>query len=179
MHNPWKTLESKVMYKNPWIEVQEDTVIRPDGKPGIYSVVHARYAVGVIALTDKREVVMVGQYRYPLNTYSWEIVEGGAEPGATPIETARAELHEEAGFIADELVQLPGELHFSNSFSSERGAIFIARGLRQIGAEPEGTEVLKVEYWPVETVLARIDDGSITDGFTVYGVLRAHRLGYL
>ncbi|NDC38040.1 MAG: NUDIX hydrolase, partial [Proteobacteria bacterium] len=97
--NPWKTLSSKVMYQNPWISVREDQVIRPDGSPGIYGVVETKVATGVVALTPEHKVILVGQYRYPLQQYSWEIVEGGAEHGEDPFVAIQRELEEEVGRV--------------------------------------------------------------------------------
>ncbi len=138
--NPWKTINSKVVYKNDWIQVREDNVIRPDGKPGIYGVVETRIATGVIAVTPENEIYLVGQYRYPTDCYSWEIIEGGTELDESPLETAKRELREEAGLLAESWEQLGGEIHLSNCFSTEIGVFFLAKGLTIVQAEPEGTE---------------------------------------
>ena len=99
--NPWTTLGSRPVYENPWIKVREDQVLRPDGQPGIYGVVEFKNrAVGVLPVEDDGAVWLVGQYRYPLQAYSWEIPEGGCPEGETPEETARRELQEETGLTA-------------------------------------------------------------------------------
>ena len=99
--NPWTTLGSRPVYENPWIKVREDQVLRPDGQPGIYGVVEFKNrAVGVLPVEDDGAVWLVGQYRYPLQAYSWEIPEGGSAAGETPEETARRELQEETGLTA-------------------------------------------------------------------------------
>ena len=98
--NPWKRIESRTVYTNPWLTLREDRVIRPDGKSGIYTVVETRIATGVVALTPDEEIYLIGQYRYPTEEYSWEIVEGGSDPGEDPLDTAKRELREEAGLVA-------------------------------------------------------------------------------
>ena len=106
--NPWKTLESRLVYSNPWISVREDQVIRPDGQNGIYSVVETRIATGVVALTPERDVYLVGQYRYPTEMYSWEIIQGGADEDEEPLAACKRELQEEAGLIAKDWTPLGG-----------------------------------------------------------------------
>ncbi len=169
--NPWKTLSSEVKYKNLWISVREDQVIRPDGKPGIYGVVDCRVATGVLALTDDDELYLVGQYRYPLHCYSWEIIEGGAEPDEDPMEACKRELREEAGLEAAHWKALGHEIHLSNCHSSERGFLYVARGLTHVGAEPEGTEELQVKKVSWAEAVAMVRRGEITDAFSIMGIL--------
>lgn len=173
--NPWTTVSSKTVYSNAWITVREDQVIRPDGQPGIYGVVTTRIATGVVALTEDGQVYLVGQYRYPTGMYSWEIPEGGTDPGEGPLECIQRELREEAGVVASEWVQLPGELHLSNCYTSEIGYVYLARDLREVAREPEGTEVLQVKTVPFDEALAMVDSGAITDSVTILGLLKAER----
>src|SRR5437868_652855 len=112
--SPWKCLSSRTVYTNDWIKVREDQVIRPDGKPGIYGVVETRIATGVLALTPDLQVYLVGQYRYPMDEYSWEIIEGGSDDGDDgALLTAQRELQEEAGLVAEHWEPLGHELHLS------------------------------------------------------------------
>lgn len=173
--NPWKTLSSKLIYRNPWISVREDQVIRPDGSPGIYGVVETKVATGVVALTDDNQVWLVGQYRYPLQQYSWEIIEGGAEHGEDPFAAIQRELQEEAGLQATEWLQLGEEFHLSNCFSSERGMLYLARGLMAVPSRPDGTEVLQLKKVPLGQALSMVDSGEIKDGMSIVGLLRAER----
>ena len=175
--NPWKTLSTKEVYKNSWIRVREDQVIRPDGKPGIYGVVETRIATGVLALTDDNQVYLVGQYRYPLDEYSWEIIEGGSDPGETPLATIQRELREEAGLVAEDWEQLGGEFALSNCYSAERAYLFIARGLKEVGSNPDGTEVLKIKKVPFAELLRMVDRGEVKDAMTIVAALRAQRKG--
>ena len=177
-HNPWKTLSTKQIYKNPWITVREDQVIRPDGKNGIYGVVETRVATGVVAITPQEEIYLVGQYRYPVNEYSWEIIEGGSDEGEDPETAAKRELKEEAGLVAKDFIQLGTEIHLSNCFSAERALFYLARGLTEVGAEPEGTELLQVKKVPFKDFLASVRGGEVKDAMTIIAVLRAsHYLG--
>jgi len=91
--NPWKTNETRQIYENPWLRIREDAVIQPDGKPGIYGVVHFRNkAVGVLPIDDDGCTYLIGQYRYPLGIYSWEIPEGGCPEGEETLLAAQREL---------------------------------------------------------------------------------------
>ena len=177
MHeSPWTTLASRLVYENPWMRVREDQVLRPDGQPGIYGVIEARIATGVVALDEELRLPLVGQFRYTTNTYSWELPEGGAEEGETALAAAQRELREETGLVAEDWTPLGGPLHLSNCFSSEVGHLFLARGLRQVGAAPDGTERLEVVHVPFAEALRRVDAGEITDAVSVIGILRAARV---
>jgi 8-oxo-dGTP pyrophosphatase MutT (NUDIX family) len=172
-HNPWKTHSSAVVYKNDWITVREDQVTRPDGKPGIYSVVETRIACGVVALTPNNEVYLVGQYRYPTECYSWEIIEGGAEKDEPPLQAIKRELQEEAGLSATEWTQLGPMIQLSNCHSSEMAIVFLARGLSETKAAPEGTELLQLKRVALAEAVKMCEDGRITDAMSIIGLARA------
>lgn len=171
--NPWQRLSTREVYRNNWITVREDEVIRPDGKPGIYGVVETRLATGVVALTDADEVYLIGQYRYPMEEYSWEIVEGGSEDEETALQAAQRELREEAGLEADDWQPLGGEIHLSNCFTAERAYLFLARGLREVEAAPEGTELLQVRRVPFVETMRMVHEGEIKDAMSIMGLYRA------
>ncbi len=169
--NPWTTIEGRTVYDNPWIGVREDRVVRPDGQPGIYGVVHFKNkAVGVLPVDDDGGIWLVGQYRYPLGAYSWEIPEGGGPEGEDPEQTARRELREETGLVAGRLESL-GRSHLSNSVSDEVAYLFRATGLARGDSQPEGTERLRVRRvdWP--TAWAMVHDGRITDSMSLIALL--------
>lgn len=169
---PWQRRTRTVAYGNPWIEVWHDEVERPDGDPGIYGVVHFRSAaVGVVAVDDAGRILLVGQHRYTLDEYSWELPEGGVAPDEPLLEGARRELREETGYAAADW-RLLCRLSLSNSVTDERGALFVATGLRPGEASPDATEALAVRWATLEEVLAEIDAGTIHDLLTIAGVSR-------
>ena len=174
--NPWKTLDSRLIYENEWIRLREDRVIRPDGNPGIYGVVETRIATGTVAITEDNQVYLVGQYRYPTNHYSWEIVEGGTDGDESALEAAQRELHEEAGLVAKEWRQLGAEIHLSNCFSSEVCYLYIARGLTQVESRPDGTEKLQVRRLPFKEAVSLVHSGEIKDAVSIMGLMRAERI---
>jgi 8-oxo-dGTP pyrophosphatase MutT (NUDIX family) len=165
--NPWTRRTRRVAYENPWITVWHDDVVRPDGRVGIYGVVHYKNrAVGVVALDDADRVLLVGQYRYTLDLYSWEIPEGGAAPGEEPLAAAKRELLEETGCSAARWQELL-RAHLSNSVSDEEAIIYLAHGLTDGTAEPEGTERLQVRRVLFSEALAMVQRGEITDAISV------------
>jgi 8-oxo-dGTP pyrophosphatase MutT (NUDIX family) len=169
--NPWKTLSSRAVYENPWIAVREDQVIRPDGLPGIYGVVHFKNrAVGVLPVDRDGAVWLVGQHRYPLGAYSWEIPEGGCPETESPEETARRELREETGLIAGRL-ELVATSHLSNSVSDELGFVFRATGLVEGADEQEGTERIEVRRVAWSEAWRMYKAGQITDSLSVIAIL--------
>lgn len=175
--NPWKTLSSQIVYSNSWIQVREDQVVRPDGKPGVYGVVQTRIATGVVALTPEEEIYLVGQYRYPMECYSWEIVEGGSDPGEAPLSAAKRELLEEAGLKAETWEQLGPEFHLSNCHSNERAFIYLARNLSQFSPCPDGCEELQIRKLPLTEVFGMADSGEIKDALTLIALARLRGLG--
>ena len=173
--NPWKTLSSRIVYDNPWIRVREDQVIRPDSSPGIYGTVHFKnLAIGVIAIDAEGYVHLVGQYRYVMNRYSWEIPEGGCPEGEEPLRAARRELMEETGLQAREW-KLLGEADLSNSVTDEQALWFLATDLVQGEAKPDGSELLDRRRVPLEEALEMIDRKEITDALSVLALLHYAR----
>ena len=171
--NPWTTLSRRTVYENPWIHVVEDQVLNPQGGPGIYGVVQFRNrAVGVIPVDPEEHTWLVGQYRYTLDRYEWEIPEGGAPEGESLEGAARRELREEVGLEAAELRLLLSGVQTSNSVTNEEGYIFIATGLTFCGAEPEPTEQLQIRRIPLEEAFRMAETGEIRDALSIAGLLR-------
>jgi len=169
--SPWQTLRSREVYENAWIKVREDAVIRPDGEPGIYGVVHFKnVAVGVLAVEDEF-IYLVGQYRYPLEKYSWEIPEGGCPEGEDPLDAAKRELEEETGLSAANWEKM-GEAHLSNSVSDEHAVWYLARGLTEGKHNPEGTEQLEVRRVTFEQALKMALTGEITDALSLLAIMQ-------
>ncbi len=177
MSNPWKTLSSKEVYNNRWIQVQEHNVINPAGGEGIYGKVHFKNkAIGIIALDEYGNTWLVGQYRYTLNEYSWEIPEGGGPIGTPPLESAQRELKEETGITATQW-QLIMRFHTSNSVTDEEGFVFLAEGLTHGKSKLEETEAdLVVKKLPFRDAVKMVMDGDITDSLSVAGILKVARL---
>lgn len=171
--NPWVTHSTEVGYENPWIRVDHSEVTTPTGTPGIYGVVRFKnLAVGVIPIDDEDHTWLVGQYRYTLDEYSWEIPEGGCPQGEDPAETARRELLEETGLRAETIEPLLSGIRLSNSVSDETAYAFVATGLTAGDAEPDETEDLQVRRVPVDEVIEMVTDGRINDSLTVLAVQR-------
>lgn len=172
--NPWTRLSRRQVYENPWIKVYHDEVLQPDGQPGVYGIVHYRnYAVGVVAVDEQDRVLLVGQYRYSLDRYSWEIPEGGAVIGEEePLACAQRELAEETGYAARDWRELLRS-HLSNSVTNELGICFLATGLTPGEARPDGTERLQMRRVPFEEAYQLMVAGEITDSLTMLGLQRA------
>lgn len=174
--NPWRTLSRTQVYENPWVKVEHHDVLQPDGAPGIYGVVRfANHAVGVLPVADDGSTWLVGQFRYSLNAYSWEIPEGGCPLGTSPADTAHRELREETGLRAAHLLPIH-KVALSNSVSDEQGTVFVAWGLTQGEAEPEGTEKLALRRLPLRAALDMALQGEITDSMSLIALLRAPML---
>lgn len=171
-NNPWQTRSSREIYQNDWIKVREDQVIRPDGEAGIYGVVSMKNrAIGVVPLHEDGTITLVGQFRYTMDEYSWEIPEGGCPQGESPIEAARRELQEETGLLAAQIRPLGGEFQLSNSLTDERASLFLATDLSQGESSPEGTEELQLQRIPLGKALEMVLSGEIRDGLSVIAIL--------
>jgi len=169
--NPFEVITTRTAYANDWIRVFEHQVLKPDGSPGLYGVVQYRNrAVGVVPYENGR-LWLVGQWRFPLGHYSWEIPEGGSPPGEDLAATARRELREETGLEAAAL-ELILEMHLSNSVSDEYAAVFLARGLTRGEAAPEDTERLTVHDVSLDDAYELVCAGTITDAISVAAILK-------
>jgi ADP-ribose pyrophosphatase len=174
--NPWQITSEKAIYDNQWINLTEYQVINPSGKPGIYGKLHYKnYAIGIIPLDDELNTYLVGQYRFALDQYSWELPEGGGPLDIDPLESAKRELLEETGLKANNWTEIQ-RMHLSNSVTDELNIIYLARGLKQHEAEPEDTEQLIVRKLPLDEVYRMVCENEITDAITVAAVLKVKLL---
>ena len=174
--NPWTTLTSVKIYDSPWIALTKHDVLNPNGNPGTYSVVHFKnLAIGILPLDKDYNTWIVGQYRYPINRYSWEIPEGGGDLAVQPLISAKRELHEETGITAAKWTKIQ-ELHLSNSASDEFGILYIAQDLSFGESEPEDDEKLELRKLHFDELYQMVESGEITDSLTVTAVLKAKLL---
>ena len=175
-HNPWQTLASEVKYHNPWISVREDVVLNPGGGRGIYGVVTMKNkALGIVPVDAEGNTWLVGQYRYPLKEYSWEIPMGGGPVELDILESAQRELREETGLSATRWTRI-ARLHTSNSVTDEEGFVFLAEELTMGEVEPEETEDLRLWKLPLAEAVQMVMDDRITDGVSVAGLLKAEKV---
>ena len=168
----WQTRTTRVVYDNPWIEVSHREVVAPTGHDAIYGLVHFHHlAVGVVPLDDDGHTWLVGQQRYTLDAWSWEIPEGGGAHDVDPVVSARRELTEETGLVAGTVVPLL-ELHTSNSVTDERAIIYLATDLTPGPNDPDATEVLELRRVPLDEAIAMAMSGEITDAVSVAALLK-------
>jgi 8-oxo-dGTP pyrophosphatase MutT (NUDIX family) len=168
----WQRHARSTVYENPWLTVWHDEVTRPDGEPGVYGVIHyANLAVGVVAIDAEDRVALVGQHRYTLDAYSWEIPEGGVPPDEDAQTGAARELREETGLVAGQWREI-SRLHLSNSVSDEVAVHFLATDLTPGPPSPDGTEDLAVRWVPFDEALSMALDGRITDAMSVAALLQ-------
>lgn len=170
--NPWIKVGDKLVYDNPWISLTEFDVITPAGTQSIYGKVHFKnIAIGVIAIDAADNTYLVGQYRFVLDAYSWEIPEGGCPEGTDWLTAAKRELKEETGFEAGKWTEIL-QMHVSNSVSDEFAIVYVAQDLIAGEAEPEDTEDLKVIKMPFSEAVNWVMDGKITDSISVAAILK-------
>ncbi|MBI3482336.1 MAG: NUDIX hydrolase [Bacteroidetes bacterium] len=173
----WTTLSHEDIYENPWIKLEEHKVINPAGGKGIYGKVHFKNtAIGIIPLDENNNTWLVGQHRYTLDEWSWEIPEGGGPAGKEILDSAKRELLEETGLKAKQWKEIL-KAHLSNSVSDEVGFVFLAQGLGEGEHEREYTEAdMKVWKLPFAETLEMVMQGKITDSLSVMGILKVARI---
>jgi 8-oxo-dGTP pyrophosphatase MutT (NUDIX family) len=176
-NSPWTTISTREVYSNKWIQVTEHDVLNPSGGKGIYGKVHFKNkAIGIIPVDHDGNTWLVGQHRYTLNEYSWEIPEGGGLIDTDTLESAKRELKEETGLTANRW-QLLMRIHTSNSVTDEEAFVFLAEELTEGTPTPEETEAdLVVKKMPLHQAIAMVMDGAITDSMSVAGLLKVARM---
>jgi 8-oxo-dGTP pyrophosphatase MutT (NUDIX family) len=174
--NPWKIIDSNKIYDNPWISLTHYDVINPAGNPGIYGKVHFKnIAIGIVPIDEAGYIWLVGQYRFTINQYSWEIPEGGGPFEEDPLQAARRELLEETGLVADNWQPIL-EMHLSNSVTDECSICFLATDLSMKMAMPEETEQIRVKRVPFSEACGMVEAGTITDAVSVAAILKVQLL---
>ncbi len=172
---PWTILSQKDVYENPWIRLTHHEVLTPAQTPGIYGLIHYKnLAIGVVPVDAEFHTYLVGQYRFPLDAYSWEIPEGGGSHGVDPLDSAARELREETGLVARRWRKIL-EADLSNSVSDERAVAYVAWGLTPGEAEPEATEELALKRVPLAEAFRMVEAGEIRDALSILS-LQAVRL---
>lgn len=172
MQNDWQILGERKIYDNKWIGLTEYDVINPGGGRGIYGKVHFKNtAIGVLVLDEALNTYLVGQFRFTLGAYSWEIPEGGCPINMDPLAGGKRELLEETGLVAKDWTEL-FRMHLSNSVSDELGITYLARHLQQEKAEPEETENLIIKKIPFAEAFAMVQQGEITDSMSVAAIYK-------
>lgn len=175
-NNPWAIKGEKQLYTNPWITVTEYDVTNPGGGKGIYGKVHFKNtAIGILVLDEEYNTYLVGQYRFTLNAYSWEIPEGGSPLTLDALENGKRELREETGLVAANW-EILLHMHLSNSVTDEYAIVYLATGLTQFEAQPEETEQLVVKKLPFEEAYTMVQNGAITDAMSVAAIIKVKLL---
>jgi 8-oxo-dGTP pyrophosphatase MutT (NUDIX family) len=173
--NPWEKISERKIYENPWIQLVEHDVINPSGGQGIYGkVIFKNKAIGIIPIDDDQNTWLVGQYRYTLNEYSWEIPMGGGPLEEDILQSAKRELQEETGIKAHRWTQLL-KIHTSNSVTDEEGFVFLAEDLEFGDPDFEETEKLEIKKMPFTEALHMVMAGLITDSLSISGILKLSR----
>jgi 8-oxo-dGTP pyrophosphatase MutT (NUDIX family) len=168
--NPWKTTRITEAYENDWIRLEHHDVIKPNGGPGIYGKVHFKnQAIAILPIDSDGNTYLVGQYRYTIDAYSWELPEGGCQNEST-LDAAKRELKEETGLIASQWTLL-GENYLSNSVTDEKAIMYLAEGLKQAESEPEDTEQLQIKKIPVKQAIEMALNGEIKDILSITTLL--------
>lgn len=172
--NPWTTVTRQTVYDNKWIKVEHADVITPTGTNGIYGTVHFKnIAIGIIPIDEDGNTWLVGQYRYALDEYSWEIPEGGCPSEMDMLDAAKRELAEEVGLAATHWQEIQ-RIHTSNSVCDEMAVIYLAKGLSPAFAPLDDTELLQIKKLPLKEAVQLVLNGQITDSLSVAGLLKTH-----
>ena len=175
-HGPWQIVESNEKYRDPWVTLTRDEVIRPDGEPGSYVVVNLKPGVCVVAVDSDNNVYLTREFHYGVGRVTLEAVSGGIDVPEEPLTTAKRELREEVGISAQRWTDLGTTDPFTANVVSPT-QMYLARDLTFVDADPEGTELIQCVRLPFEQVLEHVMDGTITHSPSCVAILKASRLG--
>ena len=172
-HGPWQINKSHDIYRDPWISVRKDDVIRPDGKPGTYSVVNLKPGVCVLAMDDERNVFLTEEFHYGVGRTTVEAVSGGIEKSESALNTAKRELKEELGIEADHWTDLGVVDPFTANVVSPT-SMFLARGLHFGNQQLEGTELIQCVQIGFDEAVAKVLASTISHAPTCVVILKVH-----
>jgi len=172
-HGPWTIVGSEQKYKNPWMEVIEDKVIRPDGKSGIYAIAKVKAGVSILPMDDEGFVYLTHEFHYAIGKEDIETVSGGIDRDETPLNAAKRELKEELGIEASEWTDL-GLVDPLTGYVVAPAIIFLARKLKFGKTVQEGTEIIKMVKVPLEEAVKLVMESKITHGQSCVLILKAH-----
>jgi ADP-ribose pyrophosphatase len=174
--NPWKTLTIEHIYENPWIRLEHHEVLNPVGKNGIYGKVHFKNrALAIVPIDQDGNTWLVGQYRYTLDEYSWEIPMGGGLVQHDLLDSAKRELQEETGLTAGKWTEIM-KIHTSNSVTDELGVVYLAEDLTAGEPNFDETELLQIKKLPFSRALEMVMTGEITDSISIAAILKTARI---
>ena len=159
---PFKTLSSRIAYTNPWMQIREDAIIRPDGSEGIYGVIETRDSVVIVAINDKHEVGFINIFRYPVQKWCWELPGGGGD-GQDILEAASRELKEETGITAKQW-HILGRTRVGNGMMIEYQASVLARDITRRKATDTEEGIAGLSFFSLDRIDAMISSGEIDDG---------------
>ncbi len=161
------TLSSREIYRNRWLRLREDRILRSNGKEGIYSVVDKDECAIILPIENDR-VWLVEQFRYTIQERAWELPQGGWEKAIVdPEELARGELKEETGLHAERMVRL-GTLWIAYGFARQKQHVFLASGLTQSKTDRDVEEHdLVVRSFAIEDFERMMREGTIGDASTL------------
>lgn len=171
-HGPWKIIRTHHIYKDPWIEVRKDDVIRPDGVPGTHSLVHMKHGVSVLPLDEDGNVYLTQEFHYGVGRDTIEVISGGLEPGEDPLVGGQREALEELGIVAQEWIPL-GKVDPFTTMAVSPTTLFLARGLSFVEARPEGTELIRCVKKTLAEAVEMVFNSEITQGPSCVLILKA------
>ncbi len=170
-HGPWQIVDTKEVYRDPWFRVERDNVIRPDGNPGTYTVVHLKPGVCVLALDDDNQVCLTEEFHYAVGRVTLEAVSGGIEPDEDPLKSAKRELQEELGITAADWGEMGVVDPFTASILSP-ARMYLARKLTFGPQSLEGTETIRMVKLPLEEAVRQVLQSEITHSPTAVLILK-------
>lgn len=170
-----ETVGSETLYEGVVVTVKKDKVLLENGRQSIREVVMHNGGVGVLALDEQNNVLMVRQFRYPYRQVVLEIPAGKLERGEDPLACGKRELLEETGYAADEYASL-GVLYPTPGYADEVIHLYLATGLKRFEQNLDEGEFLEVERYPLSQLVEWVMEGKLPDAKSQIAVLKAARL---